>query len=432
MPKLELTDKTIKASRVPEGAKKLDLFDTLAKGLVLRVNAGGSRIFYLVYSDAQARRVWHKIGEYAPDLTLSVARDKARALRGQVQGGKDPQAEKRAQQAAMTVFDMVEAYLARAVSTRRSVDEIARRLRKNVSGKDSTGKKLENASAGVIGDVKLHDLHRRDLTRCIDAIVDRGAGVEANRVYEDIRALVRWARGRGDLDENLTEAMRPPTETVERERLLTEDEIKAVWHELPDADMRESTRRIIRLCLLTAQRVGEVSGMTKGELCLTRKLWTIPAARAKNKREHTVPLSDLSIAIIREQMVDVEELAARKDRDVPDPIFPAPGFRGEVTAGSIPKALKRLEIEGRVLGVPAFTPHDLRRTAATGMEALGINPFVIGHILNHVSAIKSTITSSVYARYDYEREQREALDMWADRVEAITSGTASKVIPMRR
>ncbi|TIW78037.1 MAG: integrase, partial [Mesorhizobium sp.] len=86
--------------------------------------------------------------------------------------------------------------------------------------------------------------------------------------------MIRWGRGRGDLDSNLTEGMARPTETVERNRVLTADEIKTMWAALPEADMRESTRRILRLCLVTGQRVGEIAGMEHGELDLTRGLWT--------------------------------------------------------------------------------------------------------------------------------------------------------------
>jgi hypothetical protein len=62
----------------------------------------------------------------------------------------------------------------------------------------------------------------KQATRC-------GAGVEANRVFEDVRSMVRWARGRGDLDSNLTEGMRRPTETQERDRWLSDDEIRKAW-----------------------------------------------------------------------------------------------------------------------------------------------------------------------------------------------------------
>ena len=240
----------------------------------------------------------------------------------------------------------------------------------------------------------------------------------------------------GDLDSNLVEGMRKPTETVERDRVLPANEIANMWRALGSTDMRESTRRVIRLCLVTAQRVGEVAGMALSELDLDQAVWTIPPARSKNKREHVVPLSQMAIEIIREQLADVEQLADRKGREVPDFVFPGPGARASVTGAAIAKAIKREEITKRsattIMGVEPWTAHDLRRSAATGMEELGISPFIIGHVLNHVSATKTSITSRVYARYTYDKEKCEALDLWASRLRGIVDDGAAKLIPMVR
>ncbi len=408
MPTVELTDRFCQAAKVATG-RKTDYFDTTVKGLCLRTSAGGAKAFFLVYTKpGTTKRAWLKLGRY-PELKLADARQKARDGRGEIGEGADLIADKKAQAASQSVKDLVDNYIARHASTKRSGDEIARRLGKNVSD--------------LIGDVKLSDLHRRDITKCIDAVKDRGAHVEANRLFEDIRAMVRWARGRGDIDENLVEGMRKPTETTERDRVLTADEIKKLWAGLPHADMRESTRRIIRLCLITGQRVGEISGMERGAIDLAKKIWTIPAARSKNHREHVVPLSEMAVNIIKEQLAAVAALSERKELAVPTWVFPGPGFRDSVTAASVPKAIKRLEVTAKgnttIMGLLPWTPHDLRRTSATHMEEIGISPFIVGHVLNHVSITKSTVTSRVYARYDYGKEKREALDLWADRLEGI-------------
>lgn len=423
MPTIELTDRFCQTAKAADG-KQTDYFDTVVKGLSLRASPAGTKAFYLNYTrPADGKRARMKIGRYGegePKLTLGKAREKARESRGGIGEGQDPLVEKRALAASQTVADLVDNYVVRHASTKRSGDEIARRLRKNVSD--------------LIGTLKLSELHRRDITKCIDAVKDRGAHVEANRLFEDVRAMIRWARGRGDLDANLVEGMRRPTETVERDRVLSADEIKTMWKALPEADMRESTRRILRLCLVTAQRVGEVCGMTRKEIVLEQKLWIIPAARSKNRREHVVPLSDMAVEIIREQIAAVDALDERKGREATSFIFPGPGSRAAVTGASIPKAVKREEVTKRgsttIMGIAPWTPHDLRRTAATQMEEIGISPFVIGHLLNHVSATKSTVTSRVYARYDYAREKREALDLWADRLAGIIAGKGS-VVPMR-
>ncbi|MGE4250867.1 MAG: tyrosine-type recombinase/integrase [Parvibaculaceae bacterium] len=419
MPKVELTDRF--CAKAKPGAGNVEYFDTVTTGLAFMVTPGGARTFYLAFtSPTDGKRARMKLGRY-PEFSLATARKRAKEARGEIGAGNDPLREKRALEASQTVADLVENYIARHAMTKRSGPAIARRLRKNV--KD------------VIGTVKLADLHRREITRCIDAVKDRGADVEANRVFEDIRAMVRWARGRGDLDENLVDGMRRPTETTERDRVLTPDEIKTVWKAFPGADMRESTRRILRLLLITLQRESEVAGMMKDELDLAKRLWTIPGARTKNKQEHVVPLSDMAVDIIREQIEAAAALAKRKGRKPPPFVFPAPGGRAAVTGASVPKAVKRLEVKAKggptIMGVAPWTPHDLRRTAATGMEELGISPFIVGHVINHRSITKSTVTSRVYARYTYDKEKREALDLWSDRLTGIIEGRAA-VVPLAK
>lgn len=436
MPTVELTDKFVQAAKCLSG-RKTDYFDTIVKGLVLRASSGGQRSWYSVYGPP-SKRQWLKLGTY-PEMPLGTekgARQRAKNTRAAVGEGGDPVADKKALAASQTVADLVDNYLKRHASTKRSAAEIGRRLRKNVSGRDVDGKSLEEPSEGCIGDLKLAELHRRDITKAIDAVKDRGAHVEANRLFEDVRAMVRWARSRGDLDQNLVEGMRKPTETVERDRVLSADEIRTMWAALPSADMRESTRRIIRLCLVTAQRVGEVAGMMVDELDLDdAPVWTIPPARSKNKRAHIVPLSAMAVEIIRDQLADVKALAERKGRALPAFVFPGPGARAAVTSASIPKAIKREETTKcgvtTIIGIAPWIPHDLRRSAATGMEEIGISPFIVGHVLNHVSATKASITSRVYARYDYGKEKRQALDLWAERLNGMISA-AAVVLPLNR
>jgi integrase len=298
--------------------------------------------------------------------------------------------------------------------------------------------------ADVIGELKLAQLHRRDLTRCIDKVKDRGATVEANRVFEDLRAMVRWARA-GDLDENLAEGMRRPADTVIRDRVLSPDEIRAFWNKLSDAAMQEGTRRIVRLCLVTAARVGEVAGMSASELDLERRVWTIPASRSKNKRQHALPLSDLAVDLIKEQIAEVRDAATQRDHRLarriarvsrgstveiaaaagPAWVFPGPGSRGSITVFAVAKAIERSIAH---FGVDPFTSHDLRRTAATEMETIGISPFIVAHVLGHVSVTKASITSKVYAHYEYEKEKREAIERWEAHLQGIVTGAATVLL----
>ena len=78
-----------------------------------------------------------------------------------------------------------------------------------------------------------------------------------------------------------------------------------------------------------------------------------------------------------------------------------------------------------------WTPHDIRRTVATMMADSGTLPHVIEAVLNHISGFRAGVAGT-YNRNAYDREKRQALDMWADRLDAIVAGRASNVTPMRR
>jgi integrase len=432
MPVTMLTDRFVRTAKPEPGKRQTDYFDEATKGLSLCASAGGGRTFFLHYTRRRdGKRVRMKLGMYG-DVSLAEARQLARDGRAAVGEGEDPASKRRSDEAAVRVRDLVESYVARHASTQRSANEIARRLRKNV--------------ADVIGDVTLARLHRRDLTRCIDKVKDRGATVEANRVFEDLRAMLRWACARGDLDENLSRGMRRPADTVIRDRVLSPDEIRVFWNKLSAAAMQEGTRRILRLCLVTAARVGEVAGMSAGELDFERQVWTIPASRSKNKRQHSLPLSDLAVDLIKEQIAEIREAGTRQDHRLarriarvsrgtigeiataagPAWVFPGSGLRGPITVFAVAKALGR-SIQHFELA--HFTSHDLRRTAATRMEEIGISPFIVAHVLGHVSVTKASITSKVYAKYGYDKEKREAVEKWDAHLRGIVGGGAD-VLPM--
>jgi integrase len=181
--------------------------------------------------------------------------------------------------------------------------------------------------------------------------------------------------------------------------------------------------------------------MSAGELDLERQVWTIPASRSKNKRQHALPLSELAVDLIKKQFAEVRDAATQRDHRSarriarvsrgsggeiaaaaePAWVFPGPGLRGPITVFAVAKAIERSLDH---FGVDPFTSHDLRRTAATRMEEIGVSPFIVAHVLGHVSVTKASITSKVYARYDYAREKREAVERWAAHLMGIVEGAA--------
>lgn len=414
MPRVALTDRFCSTAK-PLGVRT-DFFDETVSGLALRVTEKGHRSWsYLFTSPRDGKRARATIGTY-PATSLAAARGKALEARGHVEAGNDPRLVLAGQATAgMTVAGVVDAYLADPEKAAlRSKAEIDRRLRKNV--------------LPIIGAVKLAELRRRDVRNVTDAILKRGRKVEATRVFEDVRAIVRWAVQNEYLDANPLDGMGKPAEATSSNRVLSEDEIRSLWAGLPEALSRSvQCQRIVKLCLVTGQRVGEVAGIVRAELDLAAREWRLPGSRTKNGHAHVVPLSDLALAIIKEAMTDI---VARSES-----IFPC--GEGSLSPVAVARTILRAnEISkerplGR-FGIAPWSAHDLRRTALTGMARLGVAPIVLGHVANHRTTTRAGVTLTVYALYTYDKEKRAALDLWASRLTGLVGGSAARVLPLRR
>ena len=322
--RVQLTDRFC-ASAKAKGVQT-DYFDAAVSGLALRVTSNGTKAWSLLHGSPR-RRV--TLGRY-PSLSLAAARTRALEVKDGRSSG--------------TIAALTETYL-RSINGLRSVREIDRRLRRDV--------------LPIIGHVPLSELHRRDVTRVIDAKL-KDAPITARRVFEDVRAMVRWAVARGDLDYNPLDGLKGPAISKPRTRTLNDDEIRSVWHGL-----RPDVGRVIRFCLATAQRVGEVAGMQPGELDLASKVWVIPAARSKNGYAHQVPLSPLALELIGE---------VRSTNGSYKPLNHS-GIWG-VSKNVVADIIWRHQ-QGSNDGA-SWTAHDLRRTALTRMAGLGIEPIVLG------------------------------------------------------
>jgi integrase len=142
--------------------------------------------------------------------------------------------------------------------------------------------------------------------------------------------------------------------------------------------------------------------MTWAEVSGDFSTWTIPASRAKNGATHIVPLSGPAKDLLR-NVPRFGEL-----------VFP--GLRG--TFNGFSKAKAALDAKS---GVTSWRLHDLRRTAATGLQRLGVRLEVTEQVLNHVSGSRAGIVG-VYQRHDFASEKRAALDAWGAHVLAIVEG----------
>jgi integrase len=389
--RIALTDRLVAGTKA---ATRAEFFDSRVTGLSLRVSPT-ARNWSFHFTTANGKRARLTLGRY-PAISLADARGLAVEAQAAVQAGQDPRTYRAA---VMTVAMLVESYLAKHVQMNlRSAKQVERRLRKNV--------------VPVIGGVQLANLHRRDINRVLDQILSRGRPIEANRVFGDVRAMLRWALARGDLDRDPIAGMDAPAPARSRDRTLSDAEIRQFWQVLPTALSRQlDCQRVLRLCLITGQRVGEVAGMRRDELDLGNRTWAPSGARTKNGQPHSVPLSDLAVGIIQQAAAD----AGERQR-----LFALP-----------PVAVTRF-VERAEFGIPHWTPHDLRRTALTQMAALGVEPVVLGHVANHRSATRAGVTLAIYVKHSYDAEKRRALELWADRLAAIVGGTGTKIVTMRR
>ena len=202
----------------------------------------------------------------------------------------------------------------------------------------------------------------------------------------------------------LTEQM----EEVSRKRFLSDEEIKIVWDSAGDDDYGS----IVRLLILTGQRRDEISELRWNEVKLDLNMISLPAERVKNDQEHDIPMSPAVRSII----------ASRPHND------------GLVFAPITSWSRRKLRLDAAIterLGKPLapWTLHDLRRTAATGMADIGIQPHVVEAVLNHISGSKRGV-AGVYNRSTYSAERKIALKKWAERVLAIVNDAPTNVTPL--
>lgn len=420
-------------------------------GLALRVLPSGSKLWYFIYTSPEdGKKKYSKLGEY-PDMNLSTARDKCGVLRVDVRSHKvDPkEQEKRQREAAeaarlkaeqenYTVADLIDEY-------------IEKHAKPHKRGWAEDKRILEHDALKVWGNRKAVEITKRDVVRLLEGIIERGSPGSANNNFKIIRKMFRFAVQRDILTHSPCEGVVMPAPQVHKDRVLSAVEVKTFWQTLDTCRISDEIKRVLRLILLTGQRPGEVVGMHTEEI--DGHWWTIPAARSKNKKAHRVYLTATALDLIGPLEAPDATTGGLKPVGY---IFPSPrpskGADGQpiikpIAVTAIAHAV-RFNIEGRVmkagqyvcdedgnpisegnrLGVDEFTPHDLRRTAATFMSELGFHDEVIDAVLNHV---KQGIIRT-YNQNRYDREKQQALEAWERKLTSIISGSECKVVPLRK
>jgi integrase len=402
-----LTDRAVKAMRPPSEGR-VDVWDSTLPGFGLRISSTGRRSWVLMYRrGGLLRRL--TLGTY-PTLGLADARAHARDALHDVAHGGDPAATKIQERQAETFADLSAEYIERHATHKRSGDEDIRVLNGSPH-KKRTGKRPHVPLVERWGTRKVKEISRRDVRELLDEIGER-APIMANRVLALVRKMFNFAIEHDWLEANPCHMVKRVAPERQRDRILSDDEVRAVWKALDSEDVIIAA--VFRLRLLTAQRGEEVLGAAWDEMDLTSGWWTIPKERAKNGLAHRVPLSPPTLKVLK---------SLRSVTGNSPWLFPSPKKEG----ASIAHAQKAIERVVERSGVD-FRGHDLRRTAATLMVGAGVPRLVVQKILNHVE----TGVTAVYDRHSYDLEKRAALDFWGKRLEAIITGKQGKLLAFGR
>ena len=404
MPLQHFTQRWVEGVKPPPTGKQIDYYDTLSLGkgrrFGLRVSYRGTKTWAVFYQyEGRTRRL--SVGHWPP-LGLAEARKKADKELSAILLDHDPAADRQADKHAETVGELAALYIDRyAKQHKRSWQRDQEMLARDV--------------LPFWGRRKLKDIRRRDVCVMTDRIVDRGAPVGANRVFAVVSKMFNWAVERDLLEHNPCNGAKKPTTETARERTLSKAEIKTFWHGLAATNITAPMQLLLKLLLTLGQRKGELAQATKAEVDLDGAAWVIPSERAKNGRPHFVPLSPLAVALFRQAF----ELSGESEF-----IFPSPQGSKAVSSATVNMTVRR---NWTTFGLTHWTPHDLRRTAATRMCEVGISGDIVDRILNH----KIPGVRGVYDRYSYSSEKRAALQKWGRQLEAIVNGEVASVIAFR-
>jgi integrase len=371
-------------------------------------------------------------------MDLKTARQEWRAAREKVAAGRDPGAEAKAARAPQPDADrdlfvsVARLFIRRhAMKQNRSWRETARLLG---FGLDDEGELIvRNGPAQEWAGKRLADVTRRDVVDLIDATQDR-APVVAKNLHANLRKLLNWSVARGVIEANPMDGMEAPPPPRARDRVLDDNELRDVW--LAAGGLGVPFGPMIRLLILTGQRRDEVAGMRWSEVDLEQRMWTVAPSRMKKDRAQDVPLSEPAVEII-EGMQKLRIAGSPFVFTTTGATAPS-GFsraKTRLDAAMLLAAQKRAQEAGddaeTVEPIPAWRFHDLRRSLASGMAALGIRLEVIEKILAHESGSFGGIRG-VYQRHGFSAEKRAALEAWARHVLALAEPASENILAFHR
>lgn len=427
--RVRLTKRTVDALTCPPGRKDVLVFDADLRGFGVRVTAQGAKVFLFQYrADGAVRR--QVIGEYGT-ITPDKAREDAEVLRGKVRAGGDPKVERAAARRAAAMAEA--AARAKTAADALTFGVLVERWRDLHLANRRERYRQEASRALLVSFARwkehaAHSITPAAAVTALDGIAaDRGPAA-ARSAYTYARAMFAWAMKRQMLTANPFATIQPPEPVADRDRVLSDDELAAVWRAAlglgwPMGDFT-------RMAILTLQRREEVAGMRWAELAPDFSTWTVPAERAKNGKAHVVHLAPAARAILK----TAPRLKGSPLVFTTTGETPVSGFSRAKAMLDRSIAEARKKAGRNPAELPGWRLHDLRRTGVTRLAALGFAPHVCDRLLNHVEGAIQGV-AAIYQRHEFLPERKAALDAWAKHVLAVAEGkqpaaNAAEVVPL--
>lgn len=393
--------------------------DTKVRGLSLRVTAKGAKSWSIRYRQRETKKQSRvSIGPY-PAISLSAAREKALSVIASVAQGADPSAEHRAAVASAqrnhmtTVKGFGETYFVAAKKGRH---------RANGKPKAASTLRLERSNfdrhiVPALGSMPIAEVERSDIRQLIEGLLDTDFLSAAVQSLKVLQLIFAYAEFLDIVTASPCRGVSTPS-YGDRERVLTDDELREVWFGAHEMDTLKTDRVFgyaVRLCALSLQRRSEVLHMSMDEVSRDEMVWTIPGARTKNRRTHAVPLTGA--------MLDLIDLAYdHSGRSNDGFVFASPRGAKPASADALSHAYLAI---ARSKGIEDTRLHDLRRTGATNLttERVGLSRFTVSQVLNHTSDTGgASKVTSIYDRNTYLADKRIALEAWGNLLSEIVSG----------
>lgn len=412
MPRVNITPAEVRAHAETEA--RVEMADTVAVGLRLRLSPGGAAVWRVVYRVAGSHEAprSYTLGPYSPGpqgLTVARARAEAKDITARARLGQDPQRERvaarrdaRRREAGATLDALVRAFLE---ATKGDVAATTHR--------DWTRYLLTDAAPLL--DRAAVEVQPEAIERLITAKRKAAGPVAARRLYQVLRQAYAWARRSREWRDVMRGIASPcddvlvvPPEPPPRDRVYSQAELRQI---VAGVAAYTSLSLLVRLLLYTGVRPGEARGAAWAEVDLPGAVWRLPPERTKARAPHTVPLSPQAVAVFE---------AARAA--YPGERLVLPEWAGQWRTISRLRRERELSDQRRSAKkkVPAVLPadfrlHDLRRTVRQHMADMGIDDDVAEAVLGHVPPrMRKT-----YAPREPVARMRAALVAWGARLEAI-------------